>query len=284
MKMFMTLLLLLCGWLPQAAAEPIGLPKDTETPPVYDTGKETGRWLNQWCVYIHDNAPEWYEQARVWVIWHPNETIAYVLGTLLVLTWLFRRRRQVRLLKAEIRWYERELEAADNKLSAEGPGNTFILSREANEGGEHNGIPRQDDTTLHDVLAKFATVQDESLRQVVGMHTTTVEHLRATQESALDLLKVQQNNVNATIQGACKQAIDAAHIAARASADASTRSATEAQTKVLEVVKLAIEALKVANIEHAKAETATVAALSTTAQRSIDGTRNLVDALTENKD
>jgi hypothetical protein len=111
-----------------------------------------------------------------------------------------------------------------------------------------------------------------------------VSRLHETQQSALDLLKIQQNNVNAVIQSACKQAIDSVNIAAKASVDASTRASADAQTKVLEVVKIAVEALKATNVEHAKAEAATVTALSTTAQKSIDGTRNLLDALTENKD
>jgi hypothetical protein len=264
-----------------AVAEPIGPPREPENNTAYDTTKETNSKLNQWCVYVHDNAPVWYEQARVWVAWHPNETLAYALGTLLVLTWLFRRRHEVNRLKTKVHDLQLELDSAEDTM--QNNGGTYILSSE-NAARPAAGFERYGDTTLQDVLAKFAEGQELPLRQLVAMHTGAVSHLRETQERALDLLRTQQNNVNAVIQSACKQAIDAAHIAAKASADASTRSTTEAQTKVLEVVKIAVEALKAANVEHAKAEAATVTALSTTAQKSIDGTRNLLDALTENKD
>jgi hypothetical protein len=264
-----------------AVVEPIGPPKEPENNPAYDAGKETNSKLNQWCVYVHDNAPVWYEQGRVWVAWHPNETLAYALGTLLVLTWLFRRRHEVNRLKTKVHDLQLELDSAEDTM--QNSGGTYILSSE-NDARPAAGFERYGDTMLQDVLAKFAEGHEFPLRQLVAMHTEAVSRLHETQQSALDLLKIQQNNVNAVIQSACKQAIDSVNIAAKASVDASTRASADAQTKVLEVVKIAVEALKATNVEHAKAEAATVTALSTTAQKSIDGTRNLLDALTENKD
>jgi hypothetical protein len=252
-----------------------------------ETRQEMNRkWATEQLQLLKDKTTEYFNQGREFVAAHPYETATWVLAALFVLT-LAHYRRRIRRLKFALELSTcayKSAEALAKEVVHGNPTSSPLSSNDTN-----------DNTMIHDMVAAVRNAHEIASRQTVTAFTHAMNHaqestaevlnqLKAAHTSLVTALQQTQNVALTEIRNAANKTVDTTTAAANNALNAVAKAAGEAEIKVVEVMKLALDVLKSSQLEHSKSEAATVAALAQTAQKAVDSTSVVLDCLAEDDD